>query len=136
MNTAPMGNSNTMTVDMIIPCAFSYVGSFTNAFPLVTIVDPLLLPELSGEVAVEDGDAPLAVFVLEEDEETKGLVSEERVAVVRSNVNCEVEVRACCGILKESSVLSAADPWFQAAIQGLLCELLAESSLHVVPIPN
>jgi len=78
------------------------------------------------DVAVEPPEVPEAEG--EDAAATNGLLSLESEACVRSNVNCVISLDPCCAIVADVDVVSSAEPVFQAAIQGLLAELAAESN--------
>jgi hypothetical protein len=96
-------------------------------------LSPLLPPSPLSPVDV--GLEPLVVPVpVEEVEDTKGLLSVERAAEVRSRVNCRILLGPCWAMVAEVEAEFSAEPWFQAQIQGEDVEVLEESSLHVVPV--
>lgn len=78
------------------------------------------------------GEEPVAEE--EEEDETKGLESEDMTADVRSKSNWRMLLMACCVMVAEVLWLFNAEPTFQAQIHGELVEDFEESSLHVVPV--
>lgn len=95
MIMAPIGNSSTTVEAIIIPCAFSYVGSFDLIVDALLDPEPALPPLLPLSfplplAAEDDGEEPAEVPEDAEpavDADTNGLVSEDIVAADRSKVN-------------------------------------------------